>query len=1107
MSRVKKYVCIGVLTVILILCMSFMMSVIGHAQSAGTLILKDTAAKQAVMITHGRPHGKDGVIVEFDLITAPSKTDGSETENNRIRLFAGMTDNYLYGSNTLAGTGLQAAGLAIDVLTNKIMYYPNGLCYGAAATLTGSADNGVTAVDTWNYTTEKPLFEEGYTYRAVYDFTPSDYTDSMILQRKSIGGTDEFATILTVNNYVDPFTGTSHVNSPAVNKTESGYAGIIFEDVNAEIDNFNIYELNGGALAKESFNGEIVYSAAPRKIKYDSLIISVYDRAGDYGLMGVTQDSGGEQLTVTENFVEGGVDGIDSIGGTITLSESEIAFNTSLTDFDPYLYMVSVTDETVVGENKETDITSDFSESDKISVSYLKDGQPVTGINRGDEGNFVVQYEYTDAAGNRDFALLKVTASASTIYFTVSGKITSMGKPIEGATIKFGTETFTTDSEGAYSFDAEAESEINASVSALGYYDANISLTRILKDEKVDIEMTPDKILWFEPHDNVVTTLSMGTKHSADGFIMEFDLLEGLSYTNNYYVGVMFYAGLSESSLTNGGVYTQITNESGVIFELNRNQTGLTYAPIAYGTYGTDAGDDTEVIVIGDSTRQTLSKTGGSKGVATAVLNTAPFATGGSFRVTFNMIERKFILEKKQDDVYHTCVTIEGIKQVGAGYGGIDFDMLGAKLDNIRFTELTGAVIADTEFEKSIKSVDGALEYEGVVLASVLPVVDNTPTTYRNVADVFRAGINGQDVDCGSPVINLSQDYLKFNIEETLSPFNFITSVTDEADELNATENFESLGVSVNIYKDGSIVSAISGEGKYTLNYTYTDEDGNIGYANLAVDAYIKTIIGLAIKGNYQTQVEIGSVFDVSGKKLLIYYNDDTTEEINLAESMIVLDTSSLGNKFMSLTYEGFTQSNYDSIEVVQKQLIVKGKVTCNSSPVAEVKVSFGNGQVFTDAEGNYSFKIAQGSDFTVTFSKDGYISATQEVNNLQEEKTLNIELAKEQVVISGTVSGYEGDMPIKVYYGEKYVETDENGKFEFSIDKGSDITVKVEIDGYEKFEQTFENVSGNTKRDITLVKGAPTGKSGCNNMIGGSELLILIGVAAALVMIRKRRA
>ena len=140
----KNRIAISILLLSLLACLlSSVLCIGGYAQPAGTMQIKDTATAQEVMLTSARPHGKDGAIVEFDLLSDPQKLDDSGTENNRFRLFAGMPDNFIGppSSVSLAGTGLQAASLAIDPFTNKITSYSNGLVVGSAATLTGSAEN------------------------------------------------------------------------------------------------------------------------------------------------------------------------------------------------------------------------------------------------------------------------------------------------------------------------------------------------------------------------------------------------------------------------------------------------------------------------------------------------------------------------------------------------------------------------------------------------------------------------------------------------------------------------------------------------------------------------------------------------------------------------------------------------------------------------------------------------------------------------------------------------------------------------------------------------------------------------------------------------------
>lgn len=1078
----------------------------GSAEIAsGTFKTKDTQGTKSVMLTHSRPHGAEGAVIEFDLIGNPSKTESAESENNRFRFFAGMVEDKICGTSTLAGTGLQAAGVAIDALTNKITYYPNGLCYGAAATFTGTAENTVTALDTWNYQTDSALFIGGNTYRLIYDFTPSDFTDSLVLQSKPTGGTAEYETLLTVNNLVDPFTGANHANTPAVNKTGKGYAGILFEDLNAEIDNFNVYEKDGRVIAKESFNGGFSATAAG-KVNYGGAVVSAYTRSGPYGLMGVEQDVGTADLTVDGALVEAGISGADGIGGTITLKNKEITYNSAAGAFNPYAQITSIVDETSVNGEREANITADFESYENLTVAFKKEGIAVSGIGQGEEGVYNVEYCYTDNTGNRTYENLKVTAAPQTIYFTVSGTVTFNGNPVAGATVSHGQESEVTDASGNYSFETEAESDISVTVSAEGYFDSGFSLSAISGNEVKNVSLIPDEILWFEPQDGATTTVSMSNKHSANGYVAEFELIEPLSCTGNAYTGITFYAGVSDTSVSDNRIYSEITDNSGILFEINKNQTGFTYLPLAYGTYGADLGEN-EVTATGDISAAAVPKTGGGKGIISGILS-SPFQTAGKFRVTFDLVNQTFKLEKEESQEYRTRVIIEGIKKVGAGYGGINFGPMGAKIESIVYKELSGATIADTEFDKSVSAVQGALDYQGVTVASVTNIAEGTPSTYRSAQDVFKAGSQTVPKDCAAPVIALKETAVKFDVANTLSPLAYIASVTDVKDEISAESGFDTLGVEVTIYSGGTIVNDIAAAGIYTVNYFYTDTDGNIGYANLTVNAYVRAVAGLEIKGNYPTQLEKGAAFDVSGKKLVVTYNDGDREEIELLNDMIILDTSALGTKFLSLTYKGYTQTNYDSIEIVNKQIEVSGKVTYKGQGVGGVTVSYGSGQTTTDDGGNYKFKIAEGSDATVTFSKTGFIGVTEEITDIASGKTLNVTLAKPQVKISGTVTGAENVENVKVCYGSEFVYTNAQGKYEFTVEAGSAVTVTVEIEGYEKFEKQLSNVETDTSCDVALVKAEA---GGCSEALDvkGSITAGLIAAACAIVLFanKKRKA
>ncbi|MDR2836049.1 MAG: T9SS type A sorting domain-containing protein, partial [Bacteroidales bacterium] len=90
----------------------------------------------------------------------------------------------------------------------------------------------------------------------------------------------------------------------------------------------------------------------------------------------------------------------------------------------------------------------------------------------------------------------------------------------------------------------------------------------------------------------------------------------------------------------------------------------------------------------------------------------------------------------------------------------------------------------------------------------------------------------------------------------------------------------------------------------------------------------------------------------------------------------------SIGNE--QLTVSRGTYSKNISIHIVQAPEIqtftISGTVTSNAIPLENVIISYSEGQILTDIDGNYSITINENSTITITPSLTGYIFEPQQI-------------------------------------------------------------------------------------------------------------------------------
>ena len=130
--------------------------------------------------------------------------------------------------------------------------------------------------------------------------------------------------------------------------------------------------------------------------------------------------------------------------------------------------------------------------------------------------------------------------------------------------------------------------------------------------------------------------------------------------------------------------------------------------------------------------------------------------------------------------------------------------------------------------------------------------------------------------------------------------------------------------------------------GKQTLIVTYGDKT-----CSYDVEIIKKSLDSIAVTSQPTklTYLEGKDTLDVTGGKITLFYNNDTSEEINITSDMVSgFDNTAIGNQILTVTYDGKTCSY--GVEIVAKSL---DSVTLTTSPT---KYTYLEGKDILDVSG-----------------------------------------------------------------------------------------------------------------------------------------------------------
>ena len=156
-----------------------------------------------------------------------------------------------------------------------------------------------------------------------------------------------------------------------------------------------------------------------------------------------------------------------------------------------------------------------------------------------------------------------------------------------------------------------------------------------------------------------------------------------------------------------------------------------------------------------------------------------------------------------------------------------------------------------------------------------------------------------------------------------------VTGLPEKTEYLEAKDHFDDKGLQITIYySDGTteqksitqeMVSGFDNTkvGPQTLTVTYGGKTATFNVCIIAKKSEKIEISKLPTKNSYY---EYDDKFEADGGKILIYYNNETTEEIELTEEMISgFDNTKVGKQTLTVNYDGHT--TMFEVEIVEKKL------------------------------------------------------------------------------------------------------------------------------------------------------------------------------------------
>ncbi len=330
--------------------------------------------------------------------------------------------------------------------------------------------------------------------------------------------------------------------------------------------------------------------------------------------------------------------------------------------------------------------------------------------------------------------------------------------------------------------------------------------------------------------------------------------------------------------------------------------------------------------------------------------------------------------------------------------------------------------------------------------------------------------------------------------------------------------------------------------GSKTLTVTYGGKSANF---EITIVAKELVRIEIAQQPNKTTYIQNYEELDITGGKIRLIYNDETTEEIDMTEDMVSgFDNATLGSQTLTVTYEGETATfeitieekalekieisaepnkktyiqNYEELDVTggKIRLIYNDKTTEEIDMTKEMVSGFDNREVglqtltVTYREKTATFGITivkkelEKIEIIAEPNKKTYIQNSEELDitggkirlTYNDETTEEIDMAKEMV--TGFDNTEPGPKTLTVTYGGKTVtfEITVVAKELVSIEIAQQPNKKTYIQNYEELDVTGGKIrliyNDETTEEINMTTGMVSGFS--NTTLGPKTLTVSYG-------------
>lgn len=267
--------------------------------------------------------------------------------------------------------------------------------------------------------------------------------------------------------------------------------------------------------------------------------------------------------------------------------------------------------------------------------------------------------------------------------------------------------------------------------------------------------------------------------------------------------------------------------------------------------------------------------------------------------------------------------------------------------------------------------------------------------------------------------------------------------------------------------------------GTYTITYSVVDSNNNPSAAIRTVIIKAKEVppipekavesIELSLDTNFKTEYQYGeaTTIDLTGAKIIVTYEDKTTDTINIAKSMLsAYDLTTAGQKEITVTYGEKTAPTKLNVKVLNpiSELVMNNTGMNNAQETADgyqtnSKEDFVLGTIQAKQETDGStlqqsqLKVAT----TVTPTDDSTVTANDLTVNFETDASGNI-------IIKGKAEKV-GEYTIKAYieYGSQKVE-----KSIQLVVKKSDVVKEVKVEPTE--ENEVIKVGSVAKRKLTVI-------------------------------------